>query len=295
MNSAVGLAASEIKKYLPGSSRLGFSSNGLDWRGCSILEYIGDRGERPEQIHPDHIVALWRRNIFTGERTNGRGGYVPYIRYPRTVTVIPPGIIRENYAHNPHNVLLCHLEPSFVSGIEQEMDRRANEELQFRANIDDEPMRRLIALLASEAAEGGPSGRLYVDHLAHSLVIRLFVLGSRTRQNSRHDTSALPSHLLRRVFERMHDLNSSLDLETLAAETGYSRSHFLRMFRAAAGTTPHHYVLQLRLQRAQELMRLGSMPLIDIAAQCGFSSHAHMSKIFRQFLGVSPTAYRRNL
>jgi AraC family transcriptional regulator len=113
--------------------------------------------------------------------------------------------------------------------------------------------------------------------------------------SSCHEASPLPRHLLQRVVERMHDLVADLDLQALAAESGYSRSHFLRMFEAATGLTPHRYLLQLRLERAQELIRKGSTSLIDIAALCGFSSHAHMSRIFRQLLGVTPSRYRRNL
>ena len=93
----------------------------------------------------------------------------------------------------------------------------------------------------------------------------------------------------------MHNLTSDLDLQTLAKETGYSRTHFLRMFHTATGYAPHEYVLRIRLKRAQEFMRLGSMSLIDVAAHCGFSSHAHMSRVFRQLLGVTPSEYRRNL
>ncbi len=74
----------------------------------------------------------------------------------------------------------------------------------------------------------------------------------------------------------MHNLTSDLDLQTLAKETGYSRTHFLRMFHTATGYAPHEYVLRIRLKRAQEFMRLGSMSLTDMAAHCGFSSHAHI-------------------
>jgi AraC family transcriptional regulator len=87
----------------------------------------------------------------------------------------------------------------------------------------------------------------------------------------------------------MHDLVADLDLQTLAAESGYSRSHFLRMFEAATGLTPHRYLLQFRLERAQKLMSERAISLIDIAALCGFSSHAHMSRVFRQLLGVTPS------
>src|SRR4029077_12375702 len=165
----------------------------------------------------------------------------------------------------------------------------------YRTGFHDATLRQLMRLLEAEASQGGPSGRLYADHLAHALVMRFLLLGRTQRDNACAAASPLPRHLLQRVLERMHDLVANPDLQTLAAESGYSRSHFLRMFEAATGLTPHRYLLQLRLERAQQLMREGSTSLIDIAALCGFSSHAHMSRVFRQLLGVTPSQYRRNL
>jgi AraC family transcriptional regulator len=161
--------------------------------------------------------------------------------------------------------------------------------------VHDPVLRQLITLLAHATKQGGPSGLLYAEHLAHALAIRLFFRATTETTQSRAARSALSPHLLRRVRDRMHNLNSDLDLQTLAKETGCSRSHFLRMFRTATGYAPHQYVLRVRLKRAQELMRLGSMSLIDVAAHCGFSSHAHMSGVFRQLLVVPPSEYRRNL
>ncbi|WP_425358319.1 helix-turn-helix domain-containing protein [Terriglobus saanensis] len=93
----------------------------------------------------------------------------------------------------------------------------------------------------------------------------------------------------------MSDLHAELDLKTLAAESGYSRGQFLRMFNAAMGCTPHQHILQVRVMRAQELMRQKAFPLSDVAAACGFSSHAHMSRVFHQVLGVTPSTYRRSI
>jgi AraC family transcriptional regulator len=50
----------------------------------------------------------------------------------------------------------------------------------------------------------------------------------------------------------MNELGDNLTLEELATESGYSRTHFLRMFQAATGRTPHSYLVHLRLERAQE-------------------------------------------
>jgi len=106
----------------------------------------------------------------------------------------------------------------------------------------------------------------------------------------------LPLLRLRRVLERMEaDLSATLDVQTLALESGYSRNHFLRMFRAAVGSTPHQYLLRLRVKRAEVLMEDKSMRLIDVALACGFSSHSHLSRIFRQVTGETPSRYRRNI
>jgi AraC family transcriptional regulator len=89
------------------------------------------------------------------------------------------------------------------------------------------------------------------------------------------------------------DLATNLDLSTLAAESGYSRTHFLRTFRAAMGYTPHQWLMRLRIEAARMMMRDKLRSLIDIALACGFSNHAHFSNTFRQLVGVPPSQYRR--
>ena len=270
------------------------TSHHLGWKGFSILGFQGNAGEYPERIETRHTLGLWYGRPALGEHDNGRGGYIPYTRYPGTITFIPPQVFRIVRARNDFEVVLCHLEPGFVKGIEEELDRRPIEKFYFRRNVKEPVVRQLMTLLAFEASQGGQLGRLYADHLAHALVLRFLFLQT-TFKKPRQVASALPHHLLQRVVERMHDLNADLDLKTLAAETGYSRTHFLRMFHTATGCTPHNYLLQLRVERARELMKHKDSSLIDIAALCGFSSHAHMSRMFRQFLGLSPGEFRRNL
>jgi AraC family transcriptional regulator len=279
---------------LRGPSTRGVSSQGLNWKGFLIEKHRVEPDERPESISEQYILGLWC-NTVCGEHPNGRGGHTPYTKHPGTITFAPPGIVPAVRQHNRFEIILCALEPAFVNCVEDELNQPPTARLPYRTGFYDATLRQLMRLLEVEASQGGPSGRLYADHLAHALVMRFLLHGKPQRRNSDAATSPLPRHLLQRVLERMHDLVADLDLQTLAAESGYSRSHFLRMFEAATGLTPHRYLLQLRLERAQELMREGATSLIDIAALCGFSSHAHMSRIFRQLLGVTPSRYRRNL
>jgi AraC family transcriptional regulator len=64
------------------------------------------------------------------------------------------------------------------------------------------------------------------------------------------------------------DLDTDLDLKTIGAESGYSRNHFLRMFRAATEC------LRLRVEKAQSLMKKRSLRVIDSAESCGFASQS---------------------
>lgn len=106
--------------------------------------------------------------------------------------------------------------------------------------------------------------------MIHALTLRLLALDVRG-----DDGFALRNSLshprLHRVVERMEaDLGTDLDLKTLAVESGYSISHFLRMFQAAMGCTPFRYVSQLRVKRAQAMMSNKNMRLIDVALECWF-------------------------
>jgi AraC family transcriptional regulator len=295
MEPAADDQSEEFYPFLRGSSTLGFSSRELGWKGLLVEQRSAGSGERPEAIAEHYILALVCGRPWTGEHPNGRGRFVSTANVPGMITLISPGIVPAIRTKEGCEHILCALETSFVKGVENELDRRPAGSPWSRGGLEDPAIRQLMKLLAAEATQGGPSGRLYADHLGHALAVRLLLLSTAAERQASSMTSPLPRPTLRRILERMENLGADLDLASLAAESGYSRGHFIRMFRAATGLTPHHYVLQARLKRAQQMIKSGSLSFIDIAETCGFSSHAHMTRTFRQLLHVTPSEYRRNL
>jgi AraC-like DNA-binding protein len=81
-------------------------------------------------------------------------------------------------------------------------------------------------------------------------------------------------------------------LAVLAAMAAMSRSHFSRTFHAVAGISLRDYVRDLRLRRAQELMRGSRLSLSAIALEAGFYDLPHFNKAFRHRFGMSPTHFR---
>jgi len=295
MNSELVRKSTGFDAFLRGPSRRGVSSSELGWKGFTIEEHSTERGDFPETVSEQHILGLWCGGHATGEYRNERGVYVPYTKNPGGFTLMPVGMIPAMRPYTRTDFLLCAFDPAFVDGIQEELDQRPTESLRFQTGIRDRTLYQLVTLLGAEVGRGGPFGRLYADHLAQALVMRFLLAGKVGERSARPEAASLPQHLLRRVIELMHDLDADLDLHTLAAETGYSRAHFVRMFQAATGQTPHRYLLNLRLTRAQQLLENRGTSLVDIAAMCGFSSQSHMSTAFRQLLGMTPAQYRRSL
>ncbi len=74
-----------------------------------------------------------------------------------------------------------------------------------------------------------------------------------------------------------------------------SVSHFARSFKASLGVSAHRWLVLRRIERAKELMLATQSPLSDIALEAGFSDQASLNRTFRQFVGISPGRWRREL
>jgi AraC family transcriptional regulator len=272
------------------------SSMGLGWKDIAIQRHLIEPGEKSASAISHHIVELASGSeVSYGERPNRRGHLMPYSKPPGAINLYVEGSLPAIYPVTKTELIVCALDPSFIRQAAEEIADHSMVDLREQIGFRDESAAGLIKLLEAEAESGGLSGPLYVDHLVYALTLRL--LSVRTpREDERASQNRLPLPRLRRVVERMEaDLSTDLDLKTLAAESGYSRNHFLRMFLAATGFTPHQYLLRLRVKRAQALMKNQSTRLIDVALACGFSSHAHLSRMFRQVIGATPSEFRRGI
>jgi len=95
-----------------------------------------------------------------------------------------------------------------------------------------------------------------------------------------------------RAIERMTSApDENVSLAELAALSGVSRFQLLRGFMATVGSTPHAYLVQLRVRLARRLLAQGQTP-VDAAALAGFADQSHMTRTFVRQLGITPSRYR---
>jgi AraC-like DNA-binding protein len=105
----------------------------------------------------------------------------------------------------------------------------------------------------------------------------------------------LSAGALRRVREYVQvHLSESIDLSLLAAVAGLSMHHFAREFKQSAGVAPHHYLIQQRIERAQQMLAHTDLSLAEIAYAVGFSDQGHLARHFRGLLGTTPREFRRS-
>lgn len=283
----------EVKTVWRKDSDCIYSSAQLGWEGIVIEHHLAQPGEKPLMATRRHFVEL-PIGLSYGERPDRRGRFLPYSKQPGAMSIYAEGILPHLYPSTETELIVCALDPGFVAKVAEELEVTAPAALREKIGFRDEGTAGLIRLLDEESRRGGQLGRLYSEHLVHALTQRLLLRDSGTEE--RLQTSALPRKQLQRVVDKMQaGLSMNIDLHSLAKESGYSRSHFLRMFREATGITPHQYLLRLRLKQAQRMLKEGSSKLVDIALACGFSSHSHMSRMFRQAIGITPIEYRRSI
>ena len=93
------------------------------------------------------------------------------------------------------------------------------------------------------------------------------------------------------IRENPGRIHSISDLSRLAS---YSPDHFTRVFVRVVGDSPKEYCIQVRLERAQQLLRETRMSLSQIASALGYSDPFFFSRQFKQRMGISPRAWRQD-
>ncbi len=89
------------------------------------------------------------------------------------------------------------------------------------------------------------------------------------------------------------DLSTHITIEQMAAKLDMGITALKASFKSVYGIPIYQYWKDLRLQKAQQLLRETTMPIADIAASIGYTNPAKFSSAFKKRFGVTPTGYRR--
>ncbi|GGJ07361.1 helix-turn-helix domain-containing protein [Streptomyces brasiliensis] len=265
------------------------SSSGLGWERL----YLSAQAEEPYRAAFEpaatHLLILHLNGPVTVSR--GRGAAT------RSRTV-PAGGLFLQPAGRTLSVELCGQLDTIHAYLTDDALREANDgrpvELSEELGATDPLAEQLMLSLEGAVRAWEPAARTYTDQLTSMLAAQLV----RRHHAGTPAPRAAPCGLSERQLSAVRDLMEErlaepLPIADLAAAASLSGSQFTRQFRVSTGRSPHQYLLKLRLERACRLLRSGSLPIAEVAVDCGFSHQEHLTRVMRARLGTTPAALRR--
>ena len=101
--------------------------------------------------------------------------------------------------------------------------------------------------------------------------------------------------VIKEISERCCD--QSLNITDLLKKSGYAEDYIRCEFKRLTSLSPIAFLTRMRIDHAKNLLEIyhKNLTVAEIAEACGFSDVVYFSKKFKQYVGVSPNAYRKNI
>ena len=243
-----------------------------------VLQRAAEPGQGNHNLcYPDRYTLVYCLSGQGSFRTDGKT--IPM--HPNDVCLLPAGNVRAYTADlmDPWQYISCSFRLDFSADAPQ-----ATQAIHF----PNTPT--AVGTLFSElSATWQQKGDLY--KLRSRTMLQQILLLLLTRQLE--VTNAAPASIVAARQYIQENFTRDIDLNALAANAGFSLSHFRKLFTAHTGRSPKQYILYLRLSKAKDLLSSDSIRVGEAAALCGFQNEFYFSNLFKQTFGCSPTAYQR--
>lgn len=296
MSRVIGHAES---KYVTGARHA--SSESLHWDGILAETWTHEPGQFNDTLPAvTEVIVMLRGSIEV--RRRGDGQLQNHTASPGTVWLCPAGIQEDLIRVKGSSFDAVHIflpaQPLSTTMLEEFDLDPSSVQIRYEGGFKDPLIQQMACSLQRELEDPGPGSELMVDSMRTALsayVIRRYSsVEKRAEKQARSQSGALDQKRLCRAKAYIEDnLSQTIRLSDIASEAHLSPYHFSRAFKCATGLSPYEYVTARRLQCAQEMIMSSSLALESIAQLNGFSSHAHMSRVFTRSLGMTPVAIRK--
>ena len=215
---------------------------------------------------------------------------VTHFAVPGDIVLINPDMVHTGYAGIESGWTYRMFYPSIdlMNSLAEEISHKKGDMPYFNATVvkdidlarDIRALHRILEQSASflkrQSCFKDIMGRLLLKYAAHPP--RIKPIGYNRR-------------ILKKAVAYIHDnLSENISLKELSTHVGLSPFHFARIFTKHMGLPPHVYRKQQRIHKARRLLR-ERMPISQVAAETGFADQSHLTRHFKQIVGVTPGQY----
>lgn len=299
-------SASEFDEYVPGSVIL--SSKLFNWSDLEFTEFSFPDflEEGPAPPLPCHGLALLTEGAINGECSVNGG---PWMRRFAEYSSFYMDFWAQGYAPNwrwwpvaepgqPLKLATAYLKQGFLEKLAAEvLDVDPNHvELPNKLSVKDEFVSQLILAVRDELRQGNPCGSIYAQTAAQMLALHLLSKHCTFNYRIKHQRGGLAKSQLRMVLDYIDShLHEEISLDILAALTGLTSYHFLRLFKQSTGETPLQFIIRTRMEHAKKLLAVPGASVTDVAMDVGYESVSHFITLFKRHTGVTPLEYQKKL
>ena len=252
---------------------------GLD--GVTVVRHHGAPPTGARHRHDSLCLGA----VLAGERTVVVDGE-PHTAAAGEVLVLGPGLVHACADRGESRYVMISVDPAWFA-------RLGLAPAAFRQPVLDDPalFGRIAALAAMADEPGSPLER------ETALLALLEPLSGGDGDGGDGDGRDGPPEpeRIRTVRERLESgFTEDIRLDELAGLAGCSPCRLNRTFCAVVGMPPHEYQSMLRVREVKRLLR-ENVPLAEAALRAGFSDQPHMTRRFRQFMGMTPGTFAKGL
>jgi AraC family transcriptional regulator len=289
MKNSASLPLVDVETYVPAAITVVRRSRG--WPGLFLQERRGKSG-RVDYVPGvrQHVFYYFLKPLRSDVIVDGEVRKVVYrAGEGRVTTAGRPVSFRWT---GEVQILMLGFEPWFFERIAAELG--GTSALHGAANMGklaaSHPACVLMRALVGEL-DAPPGAPTVAEGIARAIAVLL--LREYQQLPARKPADVAPPVAVLRAVELMRRrMVEPLTLEELAHAAGLSPFHFARQFKTATGHPPHDYLVRLRVDRAQELMRRErGWTMAAVAQDAGFADQSHMARHFKRVLGVTPRQF----
>ena len=203
---------------------------------------------------------------------------------------VPAGHLIVNSSYMVHSydtpqssrIIVCTIPLSAVPQLRSQLSRS-----RFAQNIVDvRDMKEVRRMLLMMADPGNEHNILFLNAMGEALLALLI-----DRIGLTENTADNESDLIKRILIHLQEHSAEpITVSDVAARFGYSAGRFSHIFNERIGCSFTRYVNNLRCYKAQRMLAESGLPLIDVAAACGFSSMRTFHRVYKECTGQTPRA-----
>jgi AraC family transcriptional regulator len=279
-----------VAPYLHAESTL--SSAAVGWSGLALEDCSVPALVIPQHEHVDNFVHVLLQGSGRYE-VSTRGKTLQFGASPGTTFIEPRGTVDELTWRAPTHRIAVAIHPRLLVSALDETAHESDIELTQHWNLMDAQIMAMLLAMTTDLKEGSPAGRLYGESLCNALAVYLLNRYAVRGYAPVAYRGGLPGYRLRRVLDYIGDnLAEDLSLGQLAAVAGMSPHYFTELFKNSTGQPPHQYVLLQRIERAKDNITRMNLSITEAGIGAGFPNPSHFARMFRKFVGTSPSRFR---